>query len=295
MSTRGSRIESSTLTCTSTKPTPNFSYLRRATRTPKATETLVEYEARIREYLRLADDLKKSDLVEYVFHRKVILDLLRLAIRRGEDGSYAREDLIHELIMPMQVESNSPEFERNNLWLIDERLAFHDYLASDKPLRSMPITDNTELARPDVLALNVYDESILIAEGQKMPLASIVILEIKRPMRKDVDSGEDRDPIAQTLGYLRKIRSGKMQTANGRPIPMAPEVPGFCYVVADLTPRMKEACEHAGLTITADYMGYFGYNPALKAYISVMSFDQVVNSAAERDRAFFDRLGLPTN
>lgn len=31
-----------------------------------------------------------------------------------------------------------------------------------------------------------------------------------------------------------------------------------------------------------------------KAYIEVMSFDGLVNAATERNRAFFDKLGLPT-
>lgn len=34
--------------------------------------------------------------------------------------------------MPMQVESDEIKLENANLWLIDERLAFHNYLASDK-------------------------------------------------------------------------------------------------------------------------------------------------------------------
>jgi len=41
-------------------------------------------------------------------------------------------------------------------------------------------------------------------------------------------------------------------------------------------------------------MGYFGFNEPHKAYIEVMSFDRLVNSATERNRAFFDKLGLPS-
>jgi hypothetical protein len=42
-------------------------------------------------------------------------------------------------------------------------------------------------------------------------------------------------------------------------------------------------------------MGYFGFNESAKAYIEVMSFDRLVNSATERNRAFFDKLGLPSS
>lgn len=36
------------------------------------------------------------------------------------------------------------------------------------------------------------------------------------------------------------------------------------------------------------------FNDSAKAYIEVMSFDRLVNAATERNRAFFDKLGLPS-
>ena len=41
-------------------------------------------------------------------------------------------------------------------------------------------------------------------------------------------------------------------------------------------------------------MDYFGYNEPSHAYIEVLSFDQLVKAAGERNRAFFDKLGLPS-
>jgi len=156
-------------------------------------ETAERYLARLNEYLSKVDDIKKSDLASYVFHRKIILDILQKAIERGTDGKYAREELIHEVIMPMRTTSNDV-LNNSNLWLIDERLAFHDFLASDKPLSSMPIVQNGDAKEPDLVALNVFDAPLLVAEGQRLPLASIVVVEIKRPMRNDAASGEDKDP-----------------------------------------------------------------------------------------------------
>ncbi|MFA3242138.1 hypothetical protein KWD59_10765 [Acinetobacter baumannii] len=48
-------------------------------------------------------------------------------------------------------------------------------------------------------------------------------------------------------------------------------------------------------TMTADGMGFFGYNPNYKSYIEVISFNQLVRSAKERNKAFFDKLGLSSN
>ena len=82
------------------------------------------------EYLATAEDIKKSDLANYVSHRKVILDLLGRAIERDKSGKYAREELIHCLIMPMGTDSNQLLSDHYNLWLLDERLAFHNHYAS---------------------------------------------------------------------------------------------------------------------------------------------------------------------
>lgn len=261
---------------------------------PKEHEQPHEYQERLKEYLQTAEDLKKSDLVNYVFHRRIILDVLEKAIGKDENGKYSCEDLIHNLIMPMGKDSNDAEFDGFNLWLLDERLAFHDYLASDKTFSSMPITVSAETKQPDICALNIYDNPVLVSEGSRLPLASIVIVEIKRPMRNDAQAGEEKDPIEQALNYLDKVRKGTVQTAKGRPIPNSEDIPGFCYAICDITPSIKKRCEVHGLTVTSDKLGYFGYNHNYKAYIEVISFDRLVNAAKERNRAFFDRLGLPT-
>lgn len=253
-----------------------------------------DYQKRLQEYLRTAEDIKKSDLANYVSHRRVIIDLLAKAIQITETGGYAREDLIHNLIMPMQKDSNEVLQDSCNLWLIDERLAFHNYLSSDKTLNSLPITGDCTTKAPDLCALNVYDNPILFSEKQSLPLASITIVEIKRPMRNDAKAGEDKDPIEQALGYLGRIREGGVRTADGRPIPESKEIPGYCYVVADLTPTVINRCKLLSLTVTSDHMSYFGFNPNFKAYIEVISYDKLVNAAKERNRAFFDKLGLPS-
>jgi hypothetical protein len=261
---------------------------------PKGNESYDDYKARLQEYLKTAEDIKKSDLANYVAHRRIILDLLEKAIQRNKSGKYSREDLIHNLIMPMGTTSDEVHFDTCNLWLVDERLAFHDYLASDKTLVSMPITDSTETKEPDILSFNVFDTPVLVSDTQKLPLASIVIVELKRPMRNDAAAGEEKDPIEQALGYLDRIRSGSVQTHAGRPIQKSADIPGFCYAICDITPTIEKRCKILGLTPTHDYSGYFGYNPNYKAYLEVISFDRLVNAAKERNRAFFDKLGLPT-
>ncbi len=261
---------------------------------PDGIEDKEDYTRRIEEYLKKAGELKQSDLANYVTHRKVILDLLGKAIQIRKDGKYSKEEVLHRLIMPMQKVSDEIRFDDSNLWLIDERLAFHNFLASDKTLLSMPVTDSGSSKEPDILGLNIYDNPLLVNDGESLPLASITVVEIKRPMRNDAKAGEDKDPIEQALGYLERIRNGKVKTETGRLIPDSHSVPGFCYVICDITASIKERCKLFNLRVTSDKLGYFGYNENYKAYIEVISFDRLLNMAKERNRAFFDKLGLPS-
>lgn len=262
---------------------------------PQSIENKEDYSKRIEEYLSKASDVKKYDLANYVTHRKVILDLLAVAIAKNEAGTYSKEEVLHKLIMPMQTTSDVTVFEDSNLWLIDERLAFHNYLSSDKTLNSASITNSNSTKEPDFLALNVYDNPLLVNDSESLPLASITVIEIKRPMRNDAKAGEEKDPVEQALGYLKRIRDGKVLTKTGRPIPNSENIPGFCYVICDLTASVKERCGILDLQITSDKMGYFGFHKTYKCYIEVISYDRLLNMAKERNRAFFDKLGLPAN
>ncbi|WP_269900821.1 ATP-binding protein [Paenalcaligenes faecalis] len=261
---------------------------------PQDEEHIKDYKERLSEYLGKAEALKKSDLANYVSHRKVIIDLMQKSIEQLDDGKYAREDIIHQLIMPMRKDSSEVFLNSCNLWLIDERLAFHNYLASDKTLNAMPITGNNSTKEPDLLSLQVFDNPLLVNDNTSFPLASITVIEIKRPMRNDMRVGEDKDPIDQALSYLERVRDGKVTTKLGRPIPGSNDIPGYCYVLCDLTESMHRRCRRANLRITSDGMGYFGYNEPSHAYIEVISFDQLVKAARERNQAFFDVLGLPS-
>ncbi|NUM33390.1 MAG: ATP-binding protein [Candidatus Brocadiae bacterium] len=255
---------------------------------------LEDYQKRIKKYLSTLEDIKKSDLANYVSHRKVILDIFEKAIKLGKNGKYQREEVIHNLIFPMGHDSNELTFDEFNLWIIDERLAFHNYLASDKAIKAMPISDSKDIKRPDILALNIFDNPILVAEGEKIPMASIVIVEIKRPMRDDASYGEEQDPIKQTMGYLKKIRSGTVLTSSGRPILGTEQIPGFCYIICDITQSIKDLCADYDAIKTSDGMGYFFFHKSYSVYVEVISFDRLLNAAKERNRAFFDKLGLPS-
>lgn len=256
-------------------------------------EPLEDFEEQLDEFLEAVTEVNQSDLAAYVFRRRKILDYLGKLIRTDDNGKYSREEAIHKLIIPMRKDSTELGSDAANLWIIDERLAFHDYLASDKTLKSVPITDSDSTREPDILSTRLMAMPVLASEGERFPLPSINVIELKRPMR--ADATEDKNPITQCLDYVKRVRAGGMKTATGRPISATPGAPAFCYIIADLTEKMIERCETSDLQKTYDGQGYFGYNRAAEAYIEVIGFDGLVNAAEERNRAFFDRLGLPSS
>ena len=64
-----------------------------------------------------------------------------------------------------------------------------------------------------------------------------------------------------------------------------------CFLFRQFYLNFPQELEDAG---RVDGLGYFGFNAPTKAYIEVISFDGLLKAANERNRAFFDKLGLPT-
>lgn len=254
-----------------------------------------DYKERLDKYMRSAADLKQSDLASYVSHRRVVIDLLEKALRLQDDNKYSKESVIHRLVMPMIKTSDEISMDDANLWLVDERLAFHHFMASDKSLKSMPTTESESGKEPDLALWRFFDSSILVNEkGIASSLPTITIVEFKRPMRDDYkeDTPED-NPVKQVLRYIDLIREEKAKTDDGRPVIPMKEAPAFCYIIADLTTSLKQICESEDLQESSDRLGYYKYHSKKNAYIEVLSFDAIVQRSKERNRAFFDKLGLP--
>ena len=264
---------------------------------PDLSDSHESYSRRVNEYLGRLQSVKQSDLAAYVAHRRVVLDLLAAALSVQSDGSFEREAVIHSLIMPMGATSADLEHLRgSNLWLLNERLSFHQhYLGSNKSLNTNPITNSSSGKTPDIVGLNIYDNPHVFSDTVSSSQAAITVVEIKRPMRKGYAEGEDNNPIEQALGYLRRIREGGVMSKTGRAIPKAAELPGYVYVLADLTGSMRDRCELAALNEAPDGQSYFGWNGSrnIKAYIEVIDFGGLLDAADQRNAAFFKSLGLP--
>ena len=260
---------------------------------PKKNEPSDDYRDRLRKYLNNANALKQSDLANYASHRRVIIDFLDSAIQGCIAGNYENEQLIQALLMPMRANSQDLALDSCNLWLIDERLAFHDYLASAKPLKVTPLNSMSKEELSDFYPFNICDNPLLVSEGSSPELSSLVVVEIKSPMKNNVFSGAETDSLKGALDYLDKIRKGEVCTPTGRPISASAHIPSYCYIVCDLNARMQEICRSMHLTLANDGMAYFGFDQSLQVYLEVISFERLVLMAKQRNRAVFDKWGSP--
>jgi hypothetical protein len=246
-----------------------------------------EHQQKVSQFLQEWNDKGKHQLAVYVAHRKAILSYFAEQLRRRPDGKYSIEEDVHRIIFPLRKTSADVSIEQMNLWIIDERLAFHRYLSSDKYLDNIePIQSDAHL-RPDLL---IFDQPFAFSETSQN-FGGIVIVEFKRPMRDDYK--DDKNPIMQVLEYIDRIKQGTAIARDGRPMgAVNPNTPFYAYVICDLTEKMRAYAKSGGLILTPDHQGFFGYNPSYGAYIEVISFDKLILDAQKRNAVFFEKLNL---
>lgn len=245
----------------------------------------LDFQKLFDDYCESITELSRASLAEYVAHRKAVIDLLEQALEADKNGKYSKESRIHRIICPMQTTSDEIKLDDMNLWLIDDRLAYHHFLASDKKINTIPVLESDVDKRMD---LAIFDAALSYTADPDN-INSITIVELKRPQRDDGDN----DPVWQVLKYVRDIKAGKIKKVNGRDFGDVSCVSFYCYVIGDLTQSMRDSAESRGLTETQDKEGYFGFNPTYGAYVEVISYDKLLKDAKQRNRALFDRLFEP--
>ena len=251
-------------------------------------EDAQDYYVRLQRFVEDENEIGKTALAQYVVHRRVILEHLQKALGKDpETGKYALEKTIHQLVFPMRTTSEDVPFEQQNLWIIDERLTFHTFLSSDKPLSKLHVLDNDSDSRPDLL---MFDRPLAFSENGA-PLQSLVVVEFKKP---DRDQYGDEDPVSQVYRMVREIREGRMQDKAGRYIrPASNSIPAYCYIICDLTPQVEIRIQNMGARKTPDNLGYYGFNESLNAYYEIISYTKLLDDAKKRNRILFEKLNLP--
>lgn len=229
-------------------------------------------------------DEGKNDLAHYVCSRKKVIDLYNEFRKRTDSGSAHLESELHNLFFPMIKDDREVNYEDHNLWLLDERLVFSHYIASDK------VISKKDHKEPDVVVF--YNERMFFRNGENNITSPVTVIEFKRPKRKDYTDADN--PISQALRYSRKILDGKYEMLDGiEPVKVNRQsTPVYVYIICDIVPQIREFADQSNLTVSPDDEGYFGYVSSYNAYVEIMSFKKVIDDATMRNKIFFHKLGL---
>lgn len=229
-------------------------------------------------------EIGKSDLAHYVFNRKSVLQAFQHLLKRRDDGKGELEKEVHNLIYPMGKDSDHTNYEDHNLWLLDERLVFSEYVASDTKIG----TKADALKEPDLV---VFDKISSFRSGTNEFSNPITIFEFKRPKRTTYK--EEDDPILQIGKYLKDIKAGKYEMPEGyEPIKVNDNTPVYGYVICTINDKIREFADKHQLTISPDQDGYFGYHRGYKMYVEIIDFTKMLKDATLRNKIFFKKLQL---
>lgn len=236
---------------------------------------------------KILDQISKTsrnDLIHYIALRKHVLTLFGKSFELTDDQKYPSEGTVHDIIFPRKGDTAATAFEDHNLWIIDERLNFTNFVSSDKPL------DGGTTERPDLL---VFDKPVLF-RGDNEASNPITVFEFKKPGRDDfVNPSSKEDPVQQIIRYVNNVKKGRFKTPKGRQIQVADNTPFYGYVMCEITEKVKEWLKmEKDFTPMPDGGGWFNWFGNNNLYMEVLSWDKVLRDAEMRNSIFFHKLGI---
>ena len=245
---------------------------------------------------KAADEIRAEEqrqLTEYVLRRKTVLDVMEVLIRRireRADGTYDfhLESTLHQFICPMKLRGDDPkriEQSDHDLWIIDERLTFTKYFASDVPFNQL-VEGEDSTRRPDLL---IYDRLHgLGAEGED-PLKRVMLVEFKHPGRRDYD--ERYSPMNQISEYITRLKNGEIEDFRRGRVRVADDCIFYCYVVADIVGKLETHTN--GWRTTANGRGRIQeLSGKFRGVIEIIEWADLLGDARLRNHAFITAAGL---
>jgi len=221
---------------------------------------------------KIPEDAKEA-LAVYVAYRNHVIQIFRELLKRTEVG-LATEDKVHQLIYPRYKDSEDVDYSAHNLWLLDDDLAYAQYISSDRT------PDGTYRAKGE------FAHDILINNENEL-----MIVEMKRPQKTgySAESGSPTDhPVTQLRNQINAIRKkGRIKTSGGREIIIPADRMVRGYILADWNDQLQDYLASEDFVIT-NYGGQMAYRyyQTLNLMLEVIAFDRLVDRASNRNDAF---------
>lgn len=237
----------------------------------------------VAEVVRRASDKHRDDLVRYVAFRGAILELLGQSLARDEEGEYFLAGAVHDILFPRGRDPNWMPFDHHNLWILDERLNFANYLASDQNLGDVDPDQGADQT--------AYDQRLLF-RGEDVEENPVTIIALKYPGREGlVKDGTAENPVDQVINYVEEIRDGSGETSAEPPIRVPRNTPAYGYIICDPSPEFEKwLINGRNFTSMPDGLGFFHWISGSNLYIEVLSWEKVLKDAEMRNYFFFRRL-----
>lgn len=229
---------------------------------------------RFQELVDNTTEVGKQELAEYIWYRKIIIDVMQKLI--DTDEKY--EKTVHDLIMPRRTR-DIDRVEDNNLWLLDDKFSLYQYAASDLEIKQIhrdvcgndasgsEYKDNDD--RPD---LAIFFSDSRDSEDD----LEAVLIELKSFVADKYDKGKGLDQLplyAESLCRRNpKIKKIWMFLVVDE---IDEEFDRYLRIPRSYTPMFS----HNGMV-------YHNYNTELSAHITVFSMKSLVGNARARNSKF---------
>ena len=258
-----------------------------------ATEVPEDFAQAVR---KAADEVRAEEqrqLTEYVLRRKMVLDVLEVLIRRVRERNdvsddYHLESTLHRFICPMQLRGDDPkkvERSDHDLWVIDERLTFAKYFASDVPFDKL-IEESKSKERMDVL---IFDRLHGLGLDSDEPLQRVMLVEFKKPGRKEYD--ERYSPLNQISRYITELKTNTTEDYKRERIRVADDCVFYCYVVADIVGNLE--MHTSSWRTTSNGRGrIYELSGKHRGIIEIIEWKDLITDAKLRSHAFIDAAGV---
>lgn len=229
---------------------------------------------------------QKTDLAKYVVGRKLVLDLMEKTLEYDDEGKFAREEKLHEIIFPRYADNTNSKYENNALWILDEKLNFEKYICSEKQLKSKGKKWN------DRIDIGVFGERVAF-RWENTESTPITVFEFKRPGRTDfINPSEPEDPIEQVMRYIVWLRDGTYTLDNWIEINADDNTPAYGYIVCTISSDVKKWLKLKWAKPLPDWEWFMFFNSELSIIIYIMSWQKLIQDARKRNKIFFKQLWI---
>lgn len=247
------------------------------------------YGESARKLVEQVETQKQVALAEYVALRKIVLERLQQVLVANQDGHAQPEEAIHNLVFPRGSDTENTPGIDHQLWILDERLESHRYLASDKAI------DGKRGDRPDLLiALDRPGAFAAGSSAETEPYDRMVLVEFKRALKDLSTVSTDELPHRQMMRYAGQIVAEKaLHLKSKRPITTSSDVRFYLYAVCELSkPMLERLRRDENFTPSPTGDGAFAVANDGRYYMEYLSLPKLLADANARNHAFFSRLGL---